>query len=425
MGEHLVGIDVGTTGTKTAVFDTDLNLVASAFRDSRLYQPLPGIVEEDPEFMYRCVCETIAEALANGRVDPGSVKAVAMDGQMAGIMGIDADWHPVTPYDSWLDTRCAPYIAQMRERAGEAVTRSTGCAPTFAHGPKILWWRNERPEVYARVAKWVVPSAYLAGRLAGLKADEAYLDYTQHHFSGFGDVLAGAWNDELSRLFEVDSAKLPQVVAPWRVIGGVTTEAAADTGLTRGTPIMAGAGDQSAGSLGAGITSAGMIFDCAGTASVFSCSTQHFTPSVTTGTFISARSILPGLWVPLAYINGGGLCVRWFRDTFGTSGDPAWYGQLETEARDIPPGSEGLLFLPHFGGRVCPSDPEVRGAWLGLNWRHGRAHLYRAILEGIAYEYAFYLNELHSSCPNRSSPRRESSAAEPRVRSLTRSRPTS
>lgn len=390
MCTYLIGIDLGTQGTKTCLYTPDGLLVSSAFEASNLIIPRAGRVEQDPEELYGSVLRTINEVMQKSGVRPEEVAAVGMDGQMAGIMGIDQQFQAVTPYDSWLDTQCEGEIARMKAQAGDQITRITGGPVTYAHGPKILWWKNQRPEVYQKIRKFVLPSTYICGRMCALSADEAYIDHSCLHFSGFADIQSLKWSGELLNEFDVCPDKLPEIVSPWKIIGHLSQSASAQCGLKAGTPVCAGAGDQAATSLGAGIVRPGLAFDVAGTASVFSCCTQEYAPDIQHSTLLYARSILPELWIPLAYINGGGLCVRWIRDILAGKDPGVSYDTLAQEAEALPPGSESLLFIPHFGGRVCPNDPDVRGSFLGLTMRHGRAHLYRAVLESIGYEYLQY-----------------------------------
>lgn len=389
--KYLIGVDIGTQGTKTALVSIEGKTIATAFEASKLISPSKGIVQQEADDIYFSVTNTIAEVITISGVNSSDVLGIGIDAQMAGIMGIDKDWNAVTYYDSWLDTRCEKYIEQIKAAAEERVVGITGCAVTYAHGPKILWWKNERSDVYKNIAKFVLPSTYVVGRLAGLKAESAYIDYTHLHFSGFGDVENLKWSDELLNLFKVEKSKMPDIVEPWKVIGGLTEDAAEKCKLLSGTPIVAGCGDSAATLLGSGITKSGLLFDVAGTASIFSCCVDKYMPDIATKTLLYARSVIPGLWTPLAYINGGGMCLKWFRDNLTGSDSSVSYDSLNAEAENVLPGSEGLLFLPHFSGRVCPNNPNVRGSWLGLSWVHTRAHMYRSIMEGIAYEYNYYL----------------------------------
>jgi len=392
MKRCLLGIDIGTQGTKTCLYDLSGNAIASSFEPSRLISPKPGIVEQDPEEIYQSVINTIRAVIAEAGGAFQNVEAIGIDSQMSGIMGIDDEWKAATPYDSWLDTRCEKYIKMMKSSDEDEIIRITGCPPTYHHGPKILWWKYERPDAYQKIAKFIIPAAYIAGRLAGLKSENAYIDYTNIHFSGFADTDKMQWSQKLLDRFNVDTKKMPKITQPWEVIGFLTNNESKKIGLKSGIPIVAGCGDQAATSLGAGVVRKGIAFDVAGTASVFSSCVDSFKPDVKNKTLISARSVIKGLWVPLAFINGGGLCLKWFRDQLTGSKGEVNYLQLDSEASNIDPGSNGLLFNPHFGGRVCPNDPGVRGSWIGLNWGHSRAHMFRSIMESIAYEYSTYLD---------------------------------
>ena len=250
-----------------------------------------------------------------------------------------------------------------------------------------------------------MPTGYVAGTMAGLRGDEAFIDYTFIHFSALSDAQAGTWSGELCSLLGVDMDKLPRIVAPWEVIGEVRPEAARDFGLAPGTPIAAGCGDTAAGALGAGIVRRGMLLDTAGTASVLAGCTDRSAADEKNRTLLMMRSVVPGLWNPLAYLAGGGLALRWFRDEFFNAGQGGitegdLYALMAESAAQIPAGADGLFFSPHLGGRVCPAEPAMRGAWVGFSWGHTRAHFFRAILEGIAFEYAYYLRILRELVPD-------------------------
>lgn len=403
---YLIGVDLGTMGTKTGIFDSEGNAIAKAYEESKLYYPKPGWVEQKPDEIYASALRTIRACIQQSDIDPAQVAGIAFDGQMSGIGSIDAGWGAPTEYDSWLDTRCGAYIPRLKEHEKRIIALSGG-PPTFSHGAKILWWMHERPDVFRRIAKFVVPGGYVAGRMAGLQGEQAFIDRTYLHFSCFSDTPAGKWSQELLALFGVDQNKLPRIVDPWEVIGHVSEEAAAATGLKAGTPIAAGCGDQTAGMLGAAMVSPGLVFDVAGTASVFAVCLDRFATDQTHRTLFTACLAVPHLYYALAYINGGGLNLRWFRDELAAyekakaqAAGENIYHLLDLMAADIPPGSDRLLFLPHLGGRVCPSDPNTRGLYLGLNWSHTKAHMYRAMLEGVGYEYAYYLGIVRGLLPD-------------------------
>lgn len=395
----LVGIDVGTQGTKTVIFDEAGRALAQAFQRSQLHRPAPGVVEEDPERQFASVCATIKRCVGEAGIGRGDVAGIGIDGQMAGIVGVGRDGRHVTPYDSWLDSRCAPYIKKMDQAAGGRITRQAGCPPSFNHGPKILWWMHERKRGYRTIRAFVQPAAYAAMRLCGLDGSRAFLDTTYLHFSGLADNRRAAWDGDLCRLFGVDEAKLPRIVAPESIAGELTPAVARRCGLRPGVPVVAGCGDTVASFLACGAVQEGIGVDVAGTASVFAATTAAFRPDEDQRMLACGRSAVPGLWHPYAYINGGGLNLEWFRRKVAGGGRGPEEGavslaDLDRQAAALDLDDDLPIFVPHLGGRVCPAQPDLRGAWAGLSWDHGPAHLYRAVLEGVALEYAVYQKAL-------------------------------
>ena len=397
---YLIGVDLGTSATKAALYRPDGKLVAEASAEVGLAYPAPGVVEQDQDEFYASAAATVSRIVSESGIDPRAVAAIGFDSQMAGLGTIDDDFRSATRFDSWLDMRCQPYIAAMARDHGDLVTRLTGCPPTCAHGAKMLWWQHERPDEYRRIAKFVVPAGYVAGRLAGIRGADAFMDHTFLHFSGCGDAERGEWSDDLCGRLGIDRDRLARVVEPWRIVGETNEARAAEFGLPPGVPVVAGAGDTAASALGAGIVRPGMVLDVAGTASVLAACTDSFIADVENRTLLVMRSIVPGLWHPLAYVGGGGLALGWFRDNFAENvpGEQG-FGALAEEAAAIAPGAGGLFFSPHLGGRICPADPERRGSWHGFSWGHGRAHFFRSILESIGFEYASYLAILESLVP--------------------------
>ena len=404
---YLIGVDLGTSSTKSALYGIDGQLVAESTAEVPIYYPKPGVVEQENDDFYHTAAQTVSTCIRESGIDPREVAAISFDSQMAGIGSVDEDFNPATRFDSWLDMRCQPYIEYINAHYGDLVTRLTGCPPTCDHGPKMLWWKEEEPGAFQRIAKFVTPSGYVAGKMAGLKGEEAFIDYTFLHFTGFSDAQNGRWSNEICSALDLDQGKLPRIVEPWHVVGEVTDSVAAEFGLAPGTIVAAGCGDTAAGALGAGIVRSGMLFDVAGTASVLAACTNRFVADVQNRALLTMRSVIPGLWHPLAYIAGGGIALRWFRDQFFN----AWkgeqqefaddlYEQMTAVAQEIPPGADGLFFSPHLGGRICPATPEMRGSWIGFSFGHTQAHFARSVLEGVAYEDAYYLSILQELVPD-------------------------
>jgi xylulokinase len=404
---YLIGVDLGTSVVKATLLDAGGAALADASRDAPLHQPGPGLAEQRAEDFYAAALQTIGEVVSRGNIAPGDVAAIAFDGQMGGLLGIDQDWQAVTPwYPSTLDTRYQPYLTQMADRLGDRLVGLTGAQPIG--GPRLLWWKAEQPEVYRRIHKVMILANYVAGRMAGLSGDDAIMDPSYLTWMGLADTARRAWSTELVEIFELSLDKLPRIVPATTVIGSLTGEAARACGLLAGIPLVAGAGDQVASCLGAGLVRSGQLVDGAGTFSVLATCLDHFLADTRYGFWQSLASPLSeNHWYPLMYIGGGGLTHRWFRDQFSreeiAQAEVQFsqvYQLLDSQATDVPPGADGLLFIPHLAGRACPGDPEVRGAWLGFTWTHQKPHFYRAVLEAIAYDYAQALGVLRSYFPD-------------------------
>jgi len=397
--KYVIGIDVGTQGTKTAIFSESGKCCATAFEKSQLHRPSPGVVEENPENQLNTAYTTIRKCMQQSAISPSSIAGIAICGQMAGVIGIGEDGKHVTPYDSWLDTRCAPYITMMEELAGKEILTKSGCAPSFNHGPKILWWKYERPEIFEKIKSFVQPGAYIAMRLCGLKAKEAFIDASYLHFSSFADNKLNSWDTVLCEKFNIDLGLLPGIVPSSKIIGELSASSAGLAGLVSGIPVVAGCGDTAASFLAAGAVEEGVCVDVAGTASVFSATTSSFKADIENKVLGCGQSIIKDLWYPYAYINGGGMNLEWFKNEIllfqGKEADLS-FDTLDHLANSLKPQMDDPLFIPHLGGQVSPSRPNIRGAWINLSWSTTAPMLYRAILESVALEYCTFKNSLTS-----------------------------
>lgn len=393
--ELIIGVDLGTSVVKATLYDGEGAALAHATRPVALHQLTPGIAEQDPDEFVAHTVTVLGELLARAGVGGGAVAAIGFDGQMGGIMGIDRDWNAVTPWlPSTLDNRYQPYLARVQAAHEETILRTAGSVPIA--GPRLLWWQEEHPEIFRRIHKVVMLSGYVAGKLGGLDGDAAFVDPSYLTWLGMADTGLRAWSAELLELWRLHTGLLPLIVPATSVVGALTPAVARATGLSAGIPLVAGAGDQVAGFLGAGLVDEGDCIDVAGTFPVFAGCTNRFVVDTEFGALQSlAGPLADEHWYVMMYISGGGLTHRWFAQQFARDvtarhdGDwAAVFAALDAEAAPIAPGSDGLLFIPHLGGRSSPAAPEVRGAWLGADWSHTRAHFYRALLESMAYDYA-------------------------------------
>ena len=386
-----IGIDIGTQGTKTVLTDIKGKVLSEAFCPSVLIRPDAATVYEEADTIFESVISTIAQVIEKSGRNGKDVAAIGIDSQMAGVMGINSNFEAVTPYDSWLDTRCEKYTELIKREAEEETIKSSGGQVAHTHASKILWWKNEHPDTYALVKKFVMPNGYVAGKLCGLSHEDAFMDYTFLHFNVFSDNLGLKYNENLLKHFGIDEEKLPKIVSPDTVIGTLKEDYAYACGLSTECKVIAGCGDTAASSLGAGVIKQGLAYDVAGTASVFACSTDVFAPDVKNKTILFSRSVLDNLFLPLSYISGGGLCLKWFSGVCGKT-----LKALDSEIKEDTL-METPFFIPHFSGRTYPLDNGVSGAFLGLNANSDSASMYRSILESIAFEYKSYLDILKQS----------------------------
>ncbi|MBR4761926.1 MAG: hypothetical protein IK086_04760 [Clostridia bacterium] len=385
-----IGIDIGTQGTKTVLCDIKGKVFDEEFCPSNLIRPDSQTVYEQPQEILDSVIKTVRAITERQTKASESIAAICLDAQMAGIMAVDKDFNAVTPLDSWLDSRCRNYTAIIKEQAGDAAIMSSGGQIIHSHASKILWWKNEHPDTYKKICKFIQPNGYVAGKLCGIKAQDAFMDYTFLHFNVFSDNANLRFNKALLSEFGVDEDKMPGIVSPEYTVGEVTPEFARAMGLPGGVKVVAGCGDTAASSLGAGITKAGLAYDVAGTASVFACCTDKFAPDTENRTLLFGRSVCEGLFLPLSYISGGGLCLKWFSDITGKS-----LKELDGDAEKTD--TNETVFIPHFSGRTLPLDDGVSGAFLGLNAAADKGIMFRSILESIAFEYKSYLDILMRS----------------------------
>ncbi|TFG60505.1 MAG: xylulose kinase, partial [Spirochaetales bacterium] len=270
---YLIGIDLGTTSAKCVIYDVEGNVAAEASRDMVITYPGSGEAEQNAEDFYTVTCELIKKCLMESIIDRNDIAAVGIDSQMGGILAIDKDYNPAIRYDTPLDSRSGGENTWMHEQFGDLIIERNGSMSTF--GNKILYWKKR--DEWKNIHKFIQPSAFVAGRLAGLSGGEAYMDETFICFSGFADLKNSCWSAELCKAMDVDPDKLPRIIKSTDIIGEVCRKASADTGLPAGIPIAAGCGDQIAGFTGAGILEPGRMVDVSGTACILGLSAGSYT----------------------------------------------------------------------------------------------------------------------------------------------------
>ncbi|MBV9436851.1 MAG: xylulokinase [Acidobacteria bacterium] len=383
----VIGIDVGTGGTRVLIADSSGRLLASATEEHAPFaSPQIGWAEQHPDDWWRAAQLAIRRALQQSAVRAEQVACVGFSGQMHGAVLLDAADQVVRPALIWCDVRTQSQCDELNRSVGSARIIQLTCNPALTNFTltKLLWVREKEPENWARVRSVLLPKDYVRFRLTGEKA----IDVADASGTLMLDVARRQWSSELLQAAKIDRALLPSLFESPEVCGQITAKAAEATGLKLGTPVVAGAGDQAAGATGMGIVSPGAVSATIGTSGVVFAATDRpaLDPHGRLHTFCHA---IPGRWHVMGVTQAAGLSLRWFRDQFGTrdngkTQDP--YELLTAEATRVPAGSDGLLWAPYLMGERTPHlDPDARAALVGITASHTRAHVVRAILEGVAF----------------------------------------
>jgi len=383
---YVLGIDVGTGGTRALIIDDAGRVIASATADHEPFaSPKIGWAEQNPEDWWRACCIAVREVLSDGNMNGGDISCVGFSGQMHGAVMLDAADNVVRPALIWCDVRTEKQCKDLTRAVGPEKLIQLTCNPALANFTltKFLWVRENEPENWSRVRSVMLPKDYVRFRLSGDKA----IDVADASGMLLLDVANRRWSREMLDAAEIDPKLLPALFESPDVCGKISKIGAAATGLREGTPVVAGAGDQAAGAIGMGIATPGAVSATIGTSGVVFAATDRpaLDPKGRLHTFCHA---IPGRWHVMGVTQAAGLSLRWFRDQFGAGledGRDA-YDRLAAEAAKIPPGADGLLWTPYLMGERTPYlDPNARGALVGITASHTRAHVIRAILEGVAF----------------------------------------
>ncbi|MCL2367988.1 MAG: xylulokinase [Oscillospiraceae bacterium] len=378
---YTIGIDVGTSGTKTVLFDEGGAPLASKTAEYPLDQPQNGWAEQDPARWWEAAIHSLAAVLEVSGVNPAQVAGIGLSGQMHGLVMLDAAGAVLRPAILWCDGRTTAQCAEITARVGAerliALTANPAL-PGFT-ASKILWVREHEPELYAKCRHILLPKDYIRFKLTGVLATEV----SDASGTNLLDVPNRRWSSEVLSVLAIDPALLPEVFESTALVGSVTAEAASLTGLAAGTPVVAGASDNAAAAVGTGAVEPGRAFTTLGTSGVIFAhsETAAIDPMGRLHTFCAA---LPGAWSVSSCTLSAGGSLQWFRNNFYTPQTP--YDQMTAEAETIPLGADRLLFLPYLMGERSPLlDANARGVFFGLSGIHTRAHMLRAVLEGVTY----------------------------------------
>ena len=377
---YLLGIDSSTTATKALLIDDAGTVAGTASTEYAFETPRPLWSEQAPSLWWEGATESIRKVLQETGIDSASVVGVGLTGQMHGLVLLDEHGEVLRPAILWNDQRTSEECDLIRERIGrERLIQITGNdALTGFTAPKMLWVQRHEPDVWQRARHFLLPKDYVRYRLTGeLGTDKAGAGGTL-----LLDVRQRDWSGEVLEALEIPAEWLPPTHEGPEVTGTISSEAAEATGLQAGTPVVAGGGDQAAQAVGVGAVEAGTMAVTLGTSGVV------FAPSdepvvQEEGRLHAFPHAVPGRWHLMGVMLSAAGSLRWYRDTLAPD---VGYDNLLAEADDVPPGSEGLLFLPYLTGERTPHpDPLARGAFVGMTVRHSRAHLTRAVIEGVTF----------------------------------------
>ena len=388
--DYLLGIDIGTSGTKSVLFDLEGGAIASSLYEYPLYQPQNGWAEQDPEDWWKAVVQSCQDILAESGVAPENIIGIGLSGQMHGLVMLDEDCQVIRRSIIWCDQRTSVECDQVTDLVGRERLLEISANPALAGftASKILWVRNHEPENYTRCKKILLPKDYIRFKLTGEFATEV------SDASGMQllDIGNRCWSEEILERLNIDIDLLGKVFESPEVTGKVTPEASTVTGLAVGTAVVGGAGDNAASAVGMGVVEDGHAFASIGTSGVVYAHTSamRFDPLGRVHTFCCA---VPGEWHVMGVTQAAGLSLQWFRNNFCAGEiqeaeekgiDP--YDLMINEASAIPIGSNRLLYLPYLMGERTPHlDSDCRGVFFGLSASHTRADLTRAIMEGVTF----------------------------------------
>ncbi len=387
---YVIGIDIGTSGTKTVLFDELGAVVSSSTVEYPMYQPQNGYAEQDPADWYNASVATVKNVIENSGIKSEDIVGIGLSGQMHGLVMLDENGEVIRNSIIWCDQRTEKEVAEMNEKVGreKLIEITANPALTGWTAAKILWVKNNEPENYAKCKHILLPKDYIRYKLTGVFATEV------SDASGMQllDVPNRCWSQELCEALGIDISMLAKVYESCEVTGFVTAEISEITGLSEGTPVVGGAGDNAAAAVGTGVVCDGKAFTTIGTSGVVFAHTSKISVDPK-GRVHTCCAAVPGCWHIMGVVQSAGLSLKWFRDNFCQAEkdtaalmgvDP--YYLMDKEAETVPIGANRLLYLPYLMGERTPHlDPNARGMFFGLSAIHTKKDMLRAVMEGVTY----------------------------------------
>jgi xylulokinase len=394
---YLLGIDIGTSGTRSLVIDENGNIISSAIKEYPLYTPKPGWAEQNPADWYEATISTIKEALQKKNIKGSDIKSIGLSGQMHGSVFLDDANEVIRPALLWNDQRTEPQCKEIYDIFGydNFIKLSYNKALPGFTSPKILWLRENEPENYNKTKKILLPKDYVRFMMSGTYATEV----SDAAGMLLMDIKERTWSDEILDGLKINKSLLADIFESYEVSAKLDAKTANLTGLVEGTPIVGGGGDNAAGNVGSGIIRQGIISDSIGTSGVVFAHSDKpvYDPEGRLHSFCHA---VPGKWHLMGVTLSAAGAQKWYYDTFGPSRDIEnkrpdlkKYKLLDAQAEQVAPGSDGLLFLPYLSGERTPhADAFARGVFFGMSYIHNQDHFVRSIMEGVAFSQLDCLN---------------------------------
>ena len=388
MKHLLLGIDIGTSACKAAVFDKTGTVLASSIVEYNVYYKKPGWAEQDAEEWWRAVCSAINKILDQGTVDAKEIAGIGIDGQSWSAIPIDRYGNVLANTPIWMDTRANGICDRLnRDLGAKAIFDIAGNSlqPSYTTA-KILWYKENMPEIYSKIHKILQSNSFIIYRLTGICSQDLSQGYGLHCF----EMRTGTWNKEMCKEFNIPFSFLSDLYQSHDIVGVVTEKAAKVTGLLPGTPVVAGGLDAACGTLGAGVLHSGETQEQGGQAGGMSICIDEYTKDPR---MILSFHVVPGKWLLQGGTTGGGGVMRWLEREFGDyersiskRKGRSSLEQFNELAEAVNPGSDGVVFLPYMAGERSPIwDPNAKGVFYGLDFNKTKGHLIRGAMEGVAY----------------------------------------
>ena len=374
----LLGVDIGTSSCKTALFDPEGKVVAQGGCEYPVSYPRKGWAEQDPAQWWEGVCRAVREMISDNGIDPAEIAGIGTDGQSWSAIALDREGNVLCPTPIWTDTRSEEICRETEDRlTAEKLFGLCGnpAKPGYTW-PKILWYRKHRPEVFEKTEKILQSNSYIVYRMTG--------EITQDLSQGYGlacfDMRKGCWDEEMCEALGIPRRMLPEIVPCHQIVGRLTVDAAKQMGLREGIPVAAGGLDAACGTLGAGVVSPGQTQEQGGQAGGMSICIDQYAADPR---LILGFHVVPGRWLLQGGTTGGGGALKWLRETMCPE---LSFAEMSALAETAEPGSGGVTFLPYMAGERSPIwDPKACGVFFGLNFGVTRAQMIRACMEGVAY----------------------------------------